>query len=528
MSSILPPFSYKQHTDFSTSTICLSYEKESISHKNFRSVQCIYATDSSCVSHYPPGSCCIVFLFLHSRDEIWLLLKKSALLSILESFPFSTSAMAAFLAILTFVFTGQVLSPSMVFVTLSFINLLRVNLSTRLANAFPLVFELFVSLRRIERFLLLENMPLDQLEYNQASSGKESILKPEGNTFPQVLDRKLAPTVDKCISKNQDTVHLPYNDGNINSFKLPGKVNMHLSVSSLSCKLKEDENGGKYLLRDVSFEATDKGLTVITGHVGSGKSTLLAAIAGEIIKSTGTVSCPGTIAYVPQTAWVFPGTLRENILFGEAYDEKKYTEVVQACALKEDINRFPNGDLSFVGEHGVVLSGGQRARVNLARAVYADAGVYLLDDPLSAVDAKVGEHIFEQCICRLLKEKIVILATYAEKNMKAAEQVVILHKGSVQGKGSFHELQNEGKAIIDPSATASQEQTRMPQARVESETAQSYYGSFDDSFVEDLEISEEDKATGNISSALYWDYFRAGMHPIAMITVAILFLASQG
>ena len=88
----------------------------------------------------------------------------------------------------------------------------------------------------------------------------------------------------------------------------------------------------------------------------------------------------------------------------------------------------------------------------------------LLDDHLSAVDAKVGEHIFEQCICRLLKEKIVILATYAERNMKAADQVVILHKGSVQGKGSFYELQNEGKfldAVIDPSATASQEQTRI-------------------------------------------------------------------
>ena len=102
---------------------------------------------------------------------------------------------------------------------------------------------------------------------------------------------------------------------------------------------------------------------------------------------------------------------------------------------------------------------------------------------------KVGGHIFKQCICRLLKEKIVILATYAEKNMKAADQVVVLHKGSVQGKGSFYELQNEGKflnAVIDPSATASQEQKRMPQDREESESAQSDYGSFDDSFVEDL------------------------------------------
>ena len=477
----------------------------------------------------------VVLPFLHYRGEIWILLRKSALLSIVESLLFSSSTVAAFLAILTLLITGKVLSPSVAFVVLSFMNLLRVTLSLRLGNAIPLAFELFVSFTRIERFLLLENMPLDKLQYNQASFGQEN--KTEGNTFDQVLvrnpTRKNDPTVQKCISKNQDTVHDVSDDGDVDDvhFESLDKANTYLAVSSLTCKLKENRNGEKYLLRDVSFEATDKGLTVITGHVGSGKSTLLAAIAGEMFKSNGNVFCFGTIAYVPQTAWVFPGTLRENILFGEAYDEKKYSEVVEACALKEDINRFPNGDLSFVGEHGVALSGGQRARVNLARAVYADAGVYLLDDPLSAVDAKVGEHIFEQCICRLLKEKIVILATYAEKNMKAADQVVILHKGSVQGKGSFYELQNEGKFLdpaIDSSATTTDEQTRMSQAKEESETTQSDSVSFDDNFIEHLEVSEEDKATGNISSALYWDYFRAGMNPTAMITVVTLFLATQG
>ena len=368
-------------------------------------------------------------------------------------------------------------------------NLSRISLSFRFGNAISLGFELFVSFTRIERFLLQENMPLNQLKYNPA----------------------------------------PFDD--VEDVKLLDKEKTQLVVSGVTCKLKENGNGERYLLRDVSFEANDKGLTVITGPVGSGKSTLLAAIAGEIIKSSGSVFCSGTIAYVPQTAWVFPGTLRENILFGEAYDEKKYTEVVEACALKEDINRFPNGDLSFVGEHGVVLSGGQRARVSLARAVYADAGVYLLDDPLSAVDSKVGEHIFEQCICRVLKEKIVILVTYSEKNMKEADKVVILHKGFVLGKGSFHEFHNERKfldAVIDLSATTTEEQTRMSQAKKESYTTQSDFESFDDNFIERLEISEEDKAIGDIGSELYWDYFRAAMNPIAMIIVSTLFLASQG
>ena len=115
--------------------------------------------------------------------------------------------------------------------------------------------------------------------------------------------------------------------------------------------------------------------------------------------------------------------------------------------------------------------------------------------------------------------------------MKEADQIVILHEGSVQARGSFYELQNEGKfldAVIDPSPITTEEQTRMSQAKEGGETTQSDSESFDDKCIEHLEVSEEDKATGNISSALYWDYFRAGMNPTAMVTVVTLFLATQG
>ena len=375
------------------------------------------------------------------------------------------------------------------------------------------------------------NMPLDPLEYDETPHVSENIAE-NNKPYAQVLVRKpllkTKPTAQKHIHRNQDGADHEYEHGQ--HVKLRKKANMHLSVSALTCKLKENENGEKSLLQDVTFEASEKSLTVITGQIGSGKSTLLAAIAGEVVKSSGNVFCSGTIAYVPQTAWVFPGTLRENVLFGEPYDEKKYTKVIEACALKEDINRFSSGDLTFVGEHGVVLSGGQRARVNLARAVYADADVYLLDDPLSAVDAKVGEHIFETCICKLLREKITILATYAENNMKAADQVVVLHKGSVLGKGSFFELLTDGKmldTILGASVTNNGE-TRVPKVIEENETAHLKSSQAIDSFVEHLEVSEEDKATGNISFALYWDYFRAGSHPVVIVAIVVLFLVSQG
>ena len=449
---------------------------------------------------------------MYHRNEVWIILKKSGLLSIIECLSFTSGTTATFLTVLALVFTGHILSAATVFMLLAFMSVLRLSIS----NVLPAVFEIFVSLRRIEKFLLLDNMPFDPLQYDQSSCN-------HGNTkvYPQLLVRE---AIRQEIPESDAVDHVA---ADVKYPVLDRKTDMRLSVCSLTRNL--NGNSEKYLLHDVSFEANEKSLTVVTGQIGSGKSTLLAAIAGEAIKSSGDLICSGSVAYVPQTAWVFSGTIRENILFGETYDEKKYTEVVETCALKEDIDRFPNGDLSFVGEHGVVLSGGQRARVNLARAVYADAGVYLLDDPLSAVDAKVGEHIFEQCICRLLGDKIRILVSYAESHMKAADQVVVLHKGSVLGKGSFCELQDGGRildTIINASNTTSKEKKRAT-AEGKKDTSFNFtpvQGGFD----EYLEISEEDKATGKISSALYWEYFRAGAHPIAMIPLVFLFLAAQG
>ena len=466
--------------------------------------------------------------FLSLRSELWIIMKKSGLISFLECLSFTSGTVATFLTVFAFVLTGNVVLSSTAFMILPFMSILRLSVS----NIFPAVFEIFVSLRRIEKFLLLDNIPLDSLEYKQTPSDQKQIYEIK-KIYPELLVRQ--PSLKqketdrrKDISGNQVEGHSVSVYGDMKQHVLPKETDVHLSVSRLVCNL--NGSGERYLLKDVSFDASEGSLTVITGQVGSGKSTLLAAIAGEVIKSSGGISCSGTVAYVPQTAWVFSGTLRENVLFGEPYDEKRFAEVIDSCSLREDIVRFPNGDLSFIGEHGVVLSGGQRARVNLARAVYADADVYLLDNPLSAVDVKVGEHIFNQCICKLLQKKITILVTYAEVHMKAANQIVVLHKGSVLRKGNFQELQDGGKildTIIGTSATTSKENIRSTTTD-ENGVPFSCANPVSGSFVEHLKISEEEKATGKISSGLYWDYFRAGMHPVAMILLVILFVITQG
>ena len=379
-------------------------------------------------------------------------------------------------------------------------------------------------------------MPLESLKDNQTSCSQESV-RQTVNTYDQLWTResplKNKMDIERGITGTQDETYAVSDYDDAKKYKVSEKTAVHLSVSRLTCKMNELDRE-KYLLQEFSFVAFEKRLTVITGQVGSGKSTLLAAIAGEVTKSSGDIVCSGTIGYVPQVAWVFSGTLRENVLFGESFDRKRYAQVIEACALTEDINRFSNGDLTFVGEHGIVLSGGQRARISLARAVYADADVYLLDDPLSAVDAKVGKRIFSQCVCKLLQEKIIILATYAEKHMKAADQVVVLYKGSVLGKGTLDELKGNRKiidTILDTSATAKEKKVTTGSGyrkNEEKETAHSGSSPISGSHIEHLEISEEEKATGKISSSLYWDYFRAGIHPAAMMISAVLFVASQG
>jgi ATP-binding cassette subfamily C (CFTR/MRP) protein 1 len=127
-----------------------------------------------------------------------------------------------------------------------------------------------------------------------------------------------------------------------------------------------------------------------------------------MLKLNGNINTVGSFAYVPQRAWIQNVTFRDNILFGRKYDEKIYNKVVDGCALVSDLKDFPAGDLTEIGENGINLSGGQKQRISLARAVYSNSDIYLLDDPLSVVDAPVGKHIFDNIVGRngLLKNKV--------------------------------------------------------------------------------------------------------------------------
>lgn len=194
-------------------------------------------------------------------------------------------------------------------------------------------------------------------------------------------------------------------------------------------------------IRGLTLEIPRGSLVAIVGPVGSGKSSLLAAIMGEMTRTAGSVLLGGSIAYCPQQSWIQNATVRDNILFGRPFDKDRYDAVIEECALSTDLQLLPHGDMTEIGERGINLSGGQRLRVNLARAAYYDADILMLDDPLSAVDAHVKKKIFEECICNgLMAGKTRLLVTHHLHVLAQVDLILVMQDGQVVQRGTYDEL----------------------------------------------------------------------------------------
>uniref|UniRef100_G3TRW4 Multidrug resistance-associated protein 1 n=1 Tax=Loxodonta africana TaxID=9785 RepID=G3TRW4_LOXAF len=195
-------------------------------------------------------------------------------------------------------------------------------------------------------------------------------------------------------------------------------------------------------LSGITFSVPEGALVAVVGQVGCGKSSLLSALLAEMDKVEGHVAIKGSVAYVPQQAWIQNDSLKENILFGRPLQERYYKAVIEACALLPDLEILPTGDRTEIGEKGVNLSGGQKQRVSLARAVYCNSDIYLFDDPLSAVDAHVGKHIFENVVGPkgMLKNKTRILVTHGISYLPQVDVIIVMSGGKISEMGSYQEL----------------------------------------------------------------------------------------
>uniref|UniRef100_A0A8W4FMW1 Multidrug resistance-associated protein 4 n=1 Tax=Sus scrofa TaxID=9823 RepID=A0A8W4FMW1_PIG len=441
------------------------------------------------------------------RKEISKILTSSYLRGLnLASF-FALSKIMIFVTFFANALLGNVITASQVFVVVTLFEALRLTGTLHLPMAVEKVSEAVVSIQRVKNFLLLEE-----------TSQHNPQLPSDGETIVQLQD--------------------------FTAFW--------------------DKASGIPTLQGLSFTVRPGELLAVVGPVGAGKSSLLSAVLGELPQSQGEVTVRGRIAYVPQQPWLFPGTVRSNILFGKKYEKDRYEKVLKACAL-EEVKHILNLVL-FPFSISVWDFAGQKARISLARAVYQDADIYLLDDPLSAVDAGVSRHLFEHvsfqlevpplmcfrcctfCLCRCIRqalhEKITILVTHQLQYLKDASQILILKDGKIMKKGTFAEFPKPGVDFEDillktneeaePSRVPDSPTLRGQPSESSVQPQESPRPSLEDAAPEDQDtetiqvtLSLESRSEGKVDFKAYKDYFTAGAHWNIIILLILVNIAAQ-
>ncbi|KAE9972593.1 hypothetical protein EG328_004908 [Venturia inaequalis] len=279
------------------------------------------------------------------------------------------------------------------------------------------------------------------------------------------------------------------------------------------------------VLEDINFSAHKGELTCIVGRVGAGKSSLLQAMLGDLWKISGEVVLRGTSAYVAQSPWVMNASVKENIVFGHRFDPEFYDKTVKACALVEDFATLPDGDSTEVGERGISLSGGQKARLTLARAVYARADIYFLDDVLSAVDQHVGRHLINNVLGHkgLLAGKTRILATNSIPVLMEGNYVLLLREGKIAERGTYAQLMAMKGEIANLIRTANNEDQSSDEHSPRPDSLSSEETVYDDTHDSEDDENEMEAAQENLPQLAA---LRTGGGPIRRESVLTLRRAS--
>ncbi|GAA6102451.1 ATP-binding cassette sub-family C member 10 isoform X1 [Tachysurus ichikawai] len=385
------------------------------------------------------------------------------------------------LTFITYVLLGNSLTATKVFTTLALVGMLILPL-----NAFPWVLngtlEAKVSLDRIQLFLSL---------HDQDFSAYYSQVSPED------------PLTAIQLTQASFSWKRPHPESN--------------------SEVEDTSPTGSLYLHNLNLTVKKGSLFVVVGKVGCGKSSLLAAITGELNRFGGVLHVQGReqgFGLVAQEPWIQHATVRDNILFGKDFDSGFYQAVLEACALTTDLNILPNGDQTEVGENGVTLSGGQKSRLALARAVYMDKDIYLLDDPLAAVDADVAHHLMEKCILGILRNKTRILCTHRIEFVEKADMVMLMDGGMVVKTGTPQDVlslvkdvpigsKNESKQT-EEGADQEEELTSEPVSEEVLHT-----------------IGEEQKQMGGLAWTVYKSYWKAVGRCMA-VSVLLSLLLMQG
>uniref|UniRef100_A0AAR2KL59 ABC-type glutathione-S-conjugate transporter n=1 Tax=Pygocentrus nattereri TaxID=42514 RepID=A0AAR2KL59_PYGNA len=410
----------------------------------------------------------------YRENELKALKKSQILYSVsIASFNSSTFLIAfAMFGVYVLIDEKNILDAQKVFVSMALINILKTPLS-QLPFAMSTTMQAVVSLKRLGKFLCQDELKPDSVVRAPYSAGEWMINISVGFT-----------------------------------------VNLTTAWFCVLCR--------------ISVKVPHGSLVAVVGHVGSGKSSLLSAMLGEMEKKSGNITVKGSVAYVPQQAWIQNATMRENVVFGQEKKESWYQSVLEACALLPDLEILPARDATEIGEKGLNLSGGQKQRVSLARAVYRKADTYLLDDPLSAVDAHVGQHIFDRVIGPkgILKNKTRVLVTHGLSFLPQADLILVMADGEITESGSYTELLNRRSTFSDFVKTFAGNEHKESSThrgepvnelhhikalnRVIIQTMKPLSDSEQEQDLEEVgKLTEADKAhTGRVKLVMYVEYFR--------------------
>ena len=298
------------------------------------------------------------------------------------------------------------------------------------------------------------------------SRGISLDMKRDGKHFGRKKEKRRNPSSSPIelsteINKGQDytkfTDEISTDDSNIStsSEKEEKKDKLFEKVENIDLEgglgISENNQGKKKvnplqpILKNINFEIKQGEFVCIIGEVGCGKSSLLQAILNNMLSLArgSKIYVNGSISYVSQIPWIRNATIKDNILFYQPYNEEKYNKVIELSQLRHDLEIFEAGDLTEIGEKGVNLSGGQKARISIARALYSDKDIYMFDDPISALDANVGMKVMKNCIIKHLSGKTRILVTHALQYVSFSDRIIYMNNGEIKWMGTYEEIKEQ-------------------------------------------------------------------------------------
>jgi ATP-binding cassette subfamily C (CFTR/MRP) protein 1 len=447
-------------------------------------------------------------VFEFRNREIFSIQKLLATRNAINAISMSMPIFASMIAFIVYSVTKHPLNPAPVFSSLALFNGLRMPL-----NFLPLVLgqviDAISSLRRIQEFLLAEEANDDTvwdyenknaiiMEHADFTWERTPSQDPErGAKGP--MSYSAAKKAKKAADKTAKKVAKQAKDD---------------AKHGIAAAENDDANSElePYNIQDMNITIGRNELIGVIGSVGSGKSSLLAALAGDMRKTSGNVTYGASRAFCPQYAWIQNATVRENLCFGQKFDQTWYDQVVDACALRPDLDMLPAGDQTEIGERGITVSGGQKQRLNIARAIYFNADIVLLDDPLSAVDAHVGRHIMDSAICGLLKDKCRILATHQLHVIHRCDRIVWMENGRIKTIDTYDNLiknSEDFQKLMSSTSMEDEEEKKSEDDDEDEEEEKDEHKATKSKKKGAALMTIEEKATSSLDSAVYFAYIKA-------------------